>query len=156
MNHQFALRWCGKTARIVMIRSRALFVTFLLLSWLPGCNRNDSPTAPNVGADEPAKNSDQSGAAHLATAPKDLADLLKARGYVEIPLTLTKDPFFDVEVKINGQTLLFVLDTGTNRTLIDKAVAGRLKLASHKTDQKVFGATGDEPLEETESVQISV
>ena len=91
-----------------------------------------------------------------APAPKDLADLLKARGYVEIPLTLTKDPYFEVEVKIKGQALVFVLDTGTNHTFIDKAAAGRLGLASHKTDQKMFGIIGDQFLEKTESVQVSV
>ena len=151
-NQKFALLLCARTARIEMTRSRALLVTFLVLSWLPGCFRNDSPPASNVGtAGEPAENSDQS-----AAVPKDLADLLKARGYVEVPLTLTKDPFFDVEVKINGQALLFILDTGTNATIIDRAVAGRLKLASHKTDLTVVGATGTEPFEQTESVQISV
>ncbi len=140
-----------------MIRSRALLVTFLFLSCLPGSSRNDSPATPKAGAaGEPAKSSDQSGVAALPAAPKDLADLLKARGYVEIPLTLTRDPFFDVEVKMNGQALLFVLDTGTNRTIIDKAVASRLKLAARKTDQTVFGATGNQPLEETESVQIGL
>ena len=106
--------------------SRALFVSFLLLTWLPGCYRNDNSRAAKVGAaGEPAKKSDQTGAVSTPSAPKDLADLLKARGYVEIPLTLTKDPYFVVEVKINGQPLHFLLDTGAQHTDIDKEVAGR-------------------------------
>ena len=97
--------------------------------------RNDSPPASNVDtASEPAENADQS-----AAVPKDLADLLKARGYVEIPLTLTKDPYFEVEVKIKGQALVFVLDTGTNHTFIDKAAAGRLGLAAIRRTENVRG-----------------
>ena len=100
-------------ARIVMIRSRALFATFLLLSWLPELLSGSDRSSPaDVGAGgEPAAKSDRSSSVSAPPVPKDLADLLKAWGYVEFPLTLTKDLFFDVELKINGQPLLCILDT---------------------------------------------
>ena len=84
------------------------------------------------------------------------ADFFKSRGYIEVPLILAKDGFFDVEVKVNGQPLLFLLDTGSDNTFIDNAVAERLKLPVNKTDQTTAGITGAQPLITTVVEQLSV
>ena len=142
-----------------MNRFLAFVTFFLFLAYLPGCGKNDNPPDPNpsVGKrEEPLKK---------LAAPKggptpfrilDLAGFLKSKGYIEVPLVLTKEGFLDVEVKINGQPLLFILDTGAGTTVIDKAVAGRLKLPEKKTDEKLSGITGAEALLRTGTVQVSI
>src|SRR5207248_936639 len=90
------------------------------------------------------------------SAPIDLAALLKPKGYIEVPLILTKVGLLDIDVKVNGQPLLFILDTGAGNTVIDTTVAERLKLPIHKTDEKLSGVSGAKPLLRTNSVRVSV
>jgi predicted aspartyl protease len=137
-----------------MIRFSALLGTFLFLAFLPGCGkgcgRSENQPVPIVGTSgEPAVVAPPAG-------PIDLPALLKPKGYIEVPLILTKVGLLDIEVKVNGQPLLFILDTGAGNTVIDEAVAGRLKLPIHETGQKLSGVSGAKPLKRSESVQISV
>ncbi len=96
-------------------------------------------------------------AAHRpAQAPSDLDELLKANGYSQVPLQLTKDGMFDITAKVNGHSLLFVLDTGAVNTLIDEAVAERLKLPIHKSAGTFAAITGTQPLRTTVFETFSV
>ena len=86
-----------------------------------------------------------------------LADFLKARGYVEVPLILNRYCIFDVEVKVNGQPLFFFLDTGADNTEIDTDVAERrLKLPVAATGLRHAGTNGFQPGKSTVVEQFSV
>jgi hypothetical protein len=87
--------------------------------------------------------------AAAAAGAGDLAGFLRAKGYREIPLNLVASGHLDLEVKVKGEKLLFILDTGSGATVIDTAVARRLGLAVQKTDQTVAGIGGTHPLEKT-------
>jgi predicted aspartyl protease len=82
-------------------------------------------------------------------APSELAVFLKAKGYFEVPLIFTRDGHLDVEVKVNGETLLFILDTGAGSTVLDTAVVQRLKLSVQKTEHTLAGIGGAHLLEKT-------
>jgi hypothetical protein len=86
----------------------------------------------------------------------ELATFLKAKGYVDIPLKIIKGGHMDVDVKVNGETLRFILDTGSGATVIDAAVAKRLGLVATKTDKTLAGVSGAHPLEKTLIEQLSV
>ncbi len=83
-----------------------------------------------------------------AIAP-GLTEFLKPKGYHEIPLTLVASGHLDVEVKVKGQKLLFILDTGSGATVIDTDIAKRLGLTIQKTGQTLAGIGGTHPLEKT-------
>ena len=85
-----------------------------------------------------------------------LADFLKARGYVEVPLVLNRHCIFDVEVKVNGQPLFFFLDSAANNTEIDKDVADRLKLPVTETGLRHATLDGFQPGKSTVVEQFSV
>jgi len=88
--------------------------------------------------------------------PGDLTTYLKAKGYVDVPLNIIKGGHLDVEVKVNRETLRFILDTGSGATVIDAAVAKRLGLVATKTDKTLAGVSGAHPLEKTLIEQLSV
>ena len=139
-----------------MIRFSFHFVPILFLALLPGCGGKDSPVTSKIGASgDPVKKTDLPGDV-ASPAPTELAALLKTRGYIEVPLILTKAGLLDVEVKINGQPLQFLLDTGAGGPVIDEAVAERLMLAKKKTDETLAGSSGVQPLIRSEDVQFSV
>jgi hypothetical protein len=79
----------------------------------------------------------------------DLDAFLKPKGYLGVPLNLVASGHLDIEVKVKGETLLFILDTGAGASVIDAAVAKRLGLAVQKTDQTLAGVGGSHPLEKT-------
>jgi hypothetical protein len=81
--------------------------------------------------------------------PSELAGFLKGKGYFDVPLIFTRDGHLDVEVKANGETLLFILDTGSGGTVLDTAVVQRLKLPVQKTEHTLAGIGGTHPLEKT-------
>jgi predicted aspartyl protease len=61
-------------------------------------------------------------------ASAERARLLKDAGYVELPLTLRANGMPDVEAELNGERMVFLLDTGAQLTNLDETLAGRLKL----------------------------
>ncbi len=133
-----------------MIRFQSRLACVLLLGLVPasvelvrqaGGQAATKPDPPAVGA---------------LSAPATLAEVLKARGYVACALIPDKDGNLDVEVKVNGQPLLFILDTGASSTTLDRAAAERLKLAIRKTGKTVSGLTGSEPESRTEIVKLTL
>ncbi len=86
----------------------------------------------------------------------DVREFLTTRGFIEVPLDVGKDGLFDVHVKINGEPLRFLLDTGVPTGCLDTAVANRLKLPINKTDQTLAGVTGPQPLLNTVVEQLSI
>jgi hypothetical protein len=111
-------------------------------------------SGPQVCGDNPA-----AGKAEPAAPARDrgsLAAFLKARGYFEVPLVLTRMGHLDVEVKVNGETLLCILDTGAGGVLIDSAVIKRMKLPIQKTGKLNAGLGGAVPLEKAIVEQVSI
>ncbi|HEY2155486.1 MAG TPA: retropepsin-like aspartic protease [Isosphaeraceae bacterium] len=54
-------------------------------------------------------------------------------GWVEIPLTLTKNGHYHLEVEVGAERLNMILDTGADNVTLDrKVVAERLKLPTNK------------------------
>ncbi len=89
-------------------------------------------------------------------AAGDLPAMLKAKGYTAVPLKIMKNGHLDVDVKVKGETLRFILDTGAGSTVIDVVVAKRLGFQVVKTDKTHAGVTGSAMLEKTTIDQLSV
>ena len=62
------------------------------------------------------------------------------KGYVRIPLELTSTNHFALEVKVNGITGRFILDTGASNTCIGFDNIERFKLISEASEIKAAGA----------------
>jgi predicted aspartyl protease len=62
------------------------------------------------------------------TAAAERARLLKDAGYVELPLILRANGLPDVSAELNGEPVVFLLDTGAQLTNLDQALADRLSL----------------------------
>jgi predicted aspartyl protease len=108
---------------------------------------------PALGDDPSARIADSNNG---VSAPLDLAAFLKSKGYVEIPLTRTNGGHFDVDVRIKGKTLTFILDTGAQSIVIDSDVAAELKLPVQKTNQMHAGIGGAVALQIAPDQHISV
>ncbi len=91
-----------------------------------------------------------------AQAPQDTVAYLKAKGYVEIPLIRTKLGIFEVEAKINGQSMLFIVDCGAGNIVLDTETADKLKLPRQKTGHLNAGIGGAVALEVTPNQQVAV
>ena len=65
------------------------------------------------------------------TAAEERARLLKKAGYVELPLTLRTNGMPDVTAELNGDRVVFLVDTGAQLTNLDEMLADRLKLPQH-------------------------
>jgi predicted aspartyl protease len=72
-----------------------------------------------------------------------LAALLKAQKYVEVPLLVDKLGLLQVAANINGESVLFQVDTGAMDAEIDKTVAARLKLPTKETSIILQGLGGE-------------
>lgn len=77
-----------------------------------------------------------------------LKKYLKKKGYVSIPLTLTKTNHLEFTAKINGMAGRFILDTGASNTCIgfDKIEYFNLKSKESKIKAAGAGATDMETL----------
>jgi len=73
---------------------------------------------------------------------KELAQLLKANDYHEVPLSLGKNNLPYVTVKINGASCRFVLDTAAMVSIMDDAVAQRLHLPVQETKLNIGFVAG--------------
>jgi predicted aspartyl protease len=135
---------------IYMIRRHALLLTVILF----GCGRQHTP--PPAPTAQSTKKMPAPELVLNQAAISDLDRLLKDRGYVAVPLLLTKDGFYDVEVKVNGQPLLFLVDTAAGTVTLDTPVAERLKLPLRKSEETLAGSTGDQPAVRTDNVQLTV
>jgi predicted aspartyl protease len=67
------------------------------------------------------------------TAAAERARLLKDAGYVELPLTLRANGLPDVTAELNGERVVFLLDTGAQLTNLDQTLADRLRLPQRDT-----------------------
>ena len=65
--------------------------------------------------------------------------LLTQAGFVEVPLTMGKGRLFQVTVEVQGEKLLFLLDTGASYLVLERKVAERLKLPTKKAPGGVGG-----------------
>jgi predicted aspartyl protease len=85
-----------------------------------------------------------------------LAKVLKKRGYVDVPLTISKTGLLDVKVEVDGVPMLLVLDTGANNVNLDRASAKRAKLAVKESDEKTAAQGGTVPAGVTKISSLSV
>ncbi|HEV3005361.1 MAG TPA: retropepsin-like aspartic protease [Pirellulales bacterium] len=67
------------------------------------------------------------------TAAAERARLLKDAGYIELPLTLRANGLPDVTAELNGERVVFLLDTGAQLTNLDQSLADRLRLPQRDT-----------------------
>jgi len=71
---------------------------------------------------------------------KRLKKFLEEKGYIPVPLTLTKTNHFELTAKINGITGSFILDTGASSTCIGFDFIEHFKLTSELSEIKASGA----------------
>lgn len=69
-----------------------------------------------------------------------LKKLLEKKAYVRIPLEMTETNHFALEVKVNGISGRFILDTGASNTCIGFENIERFKLTSEASEIKAAGA----------------
>jgi predicted aspartyl protease len=83
------------------------------------------------------------GGGYAKEQAKELAKLLKKRGYFEVPLTLSKSGLLDVKVEVDGLPMLLILDSGANNVNLDRASAKRAKLAFTDVEEKTSALGGN-------------
>ncbi|MCB0374795.1 MAG: clan AA aspartic protease [Sinomicrobium sp.] len=71
---------------------------------------------------------------------KSLKKFLTEKGYVRIPLTLTKTNHFEVAAAINGVAGRFILDTGASSTCVGLDFTAYFKLVAESSEVKASGA----------------
>ena len=69
-----------------------------------------------------------------------LKKFLAEKGYVKIPLTLTKTNHFELAAEINGVAGRFILDTGASSTCVGVDFIDHFKLTAEATEVKASGA----------------
>ena len=68
---------------------------------------------------------------------------LTARGYVAVPLAVNAAGHFEVaEARLDGAPVRLLLDTGASHTVVDRASAARLGLASTASERRGGGVGG--------------
>ena len=65
----------------------------------------------------------------------NLPAYLKALGYIEVPLTVTRVNHIVVHAKVNGEDVVLIVDTGASRTCIAESSAERLGLISGRVEK---------------------
>jgi len=75
---------------------------------------------------------------------KSLKAYLKAKKYIQIPLTLTATNHFEVSAKINGISGHFILDTGASNTCIGVDKIDFFNLITEASEVKAAGAGATE------------
>lgn len=71
---------------------------------------------------------------------KRLKKFLKEKGYVAIPLSLTKTDHFEVTASINGVSGRFIVDTGASSTCVSSDFMEHFKLTPESSEVKAAGA----------------
>lgn len=79
---------------------------------------------------------------HHNPAGSELAALLKAEGYQEVPLVLYKNKLLCVDVQIHGEPARLQVDTGAMASFIDPTAVDRLRLPVEPSEIRVIGAVG--------------
>jgi clan AA aspartic protease (TIGR02281 family) len=69
-----------------------------------------------------------------ASGDRALHHLLVSRGYSPVELTRTKVGHFSIAGTIGGRSVVFLLDTGASRTVIDRGTAASLGLEPRFVD----------------------
>jgi predicted aspartyl protease len=75
-------------------------------------------------------------------AGSELAALLKAHGYHEVPLVLYKNKLLCVDVQIHGEPARLQVDTGAMASNIHLTAVDRLRLPVEQSEIRVQGAVG--------------
>jgi predicted aspartyl protease len=75
-------------------------------------------------------------------AGSELAALLKAHGYHEVPLVPCKNKLFCVDAQIHGEHVRLQVDTGSMASLMDPTAVDRLRLPVEQSENRVQGAVG--------------
>lgn len=81
---------------------------------------------------------------HSNNSSTTLADFLKAKNYVPIHLHKNVVGHYTLRVRINNDSLLFILDTGANGTCIDNATADKMGLSLQDVAGQAVGYGGSE------------
>ena len=105
------------------------------------------PQDPNAPSDEkPQRN----------PAGSELAALLKAEGYEEVPLVLYKNKLLCVDVQLQGEQgerARLQVDTGAMASFIDPTAVDRLRLPVEPSEIRVIGAVGGDEVGKKTTIQ---
>jgi len=71
---------------------------------------------------------------------QSLKKFLKDKGYIRVPLSVTKTNHLEIEAKINGIEGRFILDTGASSTCIGLDSIEHFKLRTQESEIKASGA----------------
>ncbi|NAS32171.1 acid protease [Flavobacteriaceae bacterium R38] len=71
-----------------------------------------------------------------------LKKFLLEKGYIKVPLNITKTNHFEITARINGIEGRFILDTGASSTCVDIDNVSLFNLAPEDSDVKAAGAGG--------------
>lgn len=71
--------------------------------------------------------------------PDSLREFLERKGYVEIELAENTAKQFEVEVTLNGESLLLIVDTGASHTIFSKDRLKKMGLELEKTNIEFTG-----------------
>jgi predicted aspartyl protease len=67
----------------------------------------------------------------------NLPAYLKSQAYIEVPFRLTRVNHIVVQVKVNGESVTLIVDTGASRTCIAESSAERLGIISGRVEPAV-------------------
>lgn len=97
-------------------------------------------------------------AALSGAAQERMEDALRRAGYREVELKLKSPPALTVVVKVNGEPMEFLVDSGAAWSCLDQRQSARLKLKAMASPARITGAgaTGTRPVAvvEVKSLQV--
>jgi predicted aspartyl protease len=87
-------------------------------------------------------------------AGDELAALLKAQEYQEVPLLLCKNKLICVDVQVQNERVRLLVDTGAMASCIDPTAVDRLHLPAEASGIRVQGATGRDEIGRKASIPV--